>query len=591
MKVTLLMGKTKLIMNVGESDSIGKVKDILRDKFNLNIKSSQEREDLILHVTYAGSRLQDDWILSDIGILPGSTLTCNLQSKDKIFLRVFSTFNEKYYEFTEPINCDKTTVEALKEMVQDESGIPVSAFKMYKKSSRVEMFDPKYLSDYDVRSGDTVHIDIWDGMTDFMNSVFAGDVTDTMDSIVDFHEYPALYKYQLRVALFIAAFQGNIQLAAQLLKVGSRCDDPIGEHPARDWCKSAAAHPSSLRTPAHAAAQCGRISCLRLFVHHNRSCILSRDGLGRTPTGLARRFGQKECFKFLVAEQFRKLQYAGLNLSIYGKVRKWCDRAKDHRQMLLASRDKSARSAAVGSLIQVSGFGDSIQSSASKLNRNKIGAKSQWLWPRRDELHDIKKYCDPGINSNSPPKSNYFPALYKRQSYGIKRKNTRLLAALGGLPKIARDETALSLAGKTGGFFVTQGKSSTNLQEDTRTERTLEKSNSNLNAKAESTTVPRKGKSKSSKSHRSRRRSFSPRSFVTNASKSLEYEAHSVIEQATGKTSKQLACASLELGETFTAMGWLRRLQLATNCNRKTLLRSMQIKADERRRENVHSDC
>ncbi len=637
MKVTLLYDKRKLVMDVGENDSVGKMKVFLRDKFNLNIQSSQEREDLILHVTFAGSYLQDDWILSDIGIPPGSTLQCILQSKDKIFLRVYSSFNDKMYEFTEPINLEKTTVETMKSMIQDKSGIPVSMFRLRRKGSDNDMFDARLLSEYDIKTGDTIYIDIWDGMSDFLNSVFAGDVTATMDAVVDFHDDPFLHRYQLRVALFIAAFQGNIQLAAQLLKSGSRCDDPVGEHPARDWCKSSVAHPLSLRTPAHAAAQRGRGSCLRLFIHHNRSCILAKDGHGSTPTALARRFGQQECFKLLVTEQFRKLQYAGLNLSIYGKVRKWCDRAKDRvafyridpdRQILLASLDKSARSATVGSLIQLNGFGESIQSSATKLNRNKIEAKNQWLWPMREKLVDISRYS----YDRKSTKTRFLPSLRKQNSVITKRpvrrtssldnfqrrgimkkssqndgyshedkrplfkktsrhedtspratfekqedKDNRLYKIdkrPGRLPIIAQTETEMNGKDISTGFFITQGPTSSRItkeqSEELRSDGDSRPGGKNMEKSVET-----------HKRHPPKKHSF----FNPNENKELAHEAHSIIRQATGKTSRQFARASLELGETFTAMGWLRRLQLANNCNRKTLLRNMEDKGQALRQK------
>ena len=667
MKVGLVYEKTKLTIDVGDNDTIGNMKAFLKDHLCLNMKASGETEDLFLHIKFAGSYLQDDWILADIGILPGSTLQCILQSREKTFLRAYSVFNNKYYDFITPMSVASTNIEVLKGLVQDLSGIPVSMFRLCKKPGELELHDAKVLADYDIRIGDTVYIDIWDGMSDFLVSVFAGEVTDTMDLIVGIFDDPMLHRYQLRVALFIASFQGNIQLAAQLLKSGARCDDPVGEHPARDWCKALVAHPSSLRTPAHAAAQCGRISCLRLFIHHNRACILSKDGNDHTPLAMARRYGQRDIFKLLVTEQFRTIQYAGLSLSTYGKVRKWCDRAKDrvayyrldsNRSMLLASGDKTGLSANVGSLIQLSGFGETIQTSAPKLNKRKLAAKNQWLWPKRDELaglsidnkptplpplrrqntyferkrlakrtsslesrtrgrnqkKDLLRYTtDKKSNertilpatiekkrvsisdarfqpSNQVPNARFHPsdqAPDARFHPSNQAPNARFQASVNtescscddynkistknphrdvtGLPNIRRKAQTNETGNNMNGFFITQDVTDSGNHHPDNTDGlrtgTSKGASANEGGKRGST-----GRNKPSRS--------SARSLPS-ANTLLAEEAHAVIERATGQSSEQLARLSLELGDSFTGMGWLKRLQLATNYNRNTLLRGM----------------
>eukprot|EP00112_Aurelia_sp_Birch-Aquarium-sp1_P022680 Seg649.4 transcript_id=Seg649.4/GoldUCD/mRNA.D3Y31 product="Protein ANKUB1" protein_id=Seg649.4/GoldUCD/D3Y31 len=635
MKVSLLYGKKRMVVEIGENDTVQHLKEFFRDYYSLNLKSSGDTEDLILTISYAGAFLQDDWILSDIGILPGTVLQCHLKSRDKIFMRAYAAFNNKYYDFTNPIDVDKTTVADFKTMIQDISGLPVSMVRLYKEANGPEMFDSKLLDSYDVMLGDTIHIDIWDGMGDLLQSAWAGDVTATMNSIVSHAEDPALHKYQLRVALYIASFYGYIQLVSLLLKSGARCDDAIGEHPARDWCKDSMSHPLCLRTPAHAATQNGKISCLRLFIHHNRACILAKDGNGWTPTGVARRYQQRDCFKLLITEQFRTQRYSGLSLSMYGKVRKWCDRARDRVgcykttdplfPVLLASTDKTGHGAGVGSPIQLNGFGNSIQTSASKLNRSKIDAKNQWLWPRREELSDIAKRA----GDRKMPRKYYrtLPSLRKQQSFkakGLLRRSSSLESrgsvrsngksrpennekprlkarfspdtvdvslsasteklklhrtvsepakelqckcsdcrecSCGGavhLPQIHKPVMRTRKVSNQDSFFITQDgkKFGDVIHEETEQKDVIAVAKEEQNG---GTTKMRR----------------SPRG-VRNTNKALTEQAHSVIKQATGQTSKELAMSSLEVGDTFTAMGWLRRLHLATNYNKKTLLRRMR---------------
>lgn len=626
MKITLLYRKKRTVVEIGESDTVGQLKSFFRYQYSLNLKSAGESENMILTILFAGSRLKDDWIISDIGILPGSVLQCYLQSRDKIFLRALCGFNKKIYDFTSPISVDETTVGDLKRMIQEMSGIPVTVMRLCKNPPSLEMYDDKTLDDYDIMIGDTINVDIWDGMGDFLLSAFAGDVTITMNALVNPAEDPALHKYQLRVALCIASFHGYLQLISQLLKSGARCDDPVGEHPARSWCSGSLHHPLSLQTPTHAAAQTGKITCLRLFIHHNPACILPRDGYGCTPTGVARKYGQRECFKLLITEQFRKQQYSGLSLSVYAKVRKWCDRARDrvayYRSepgipVLLATLDKTGHTAMVGAPIQMNGFGDSIQTSASKLNKTKIDTKSQWLWPKREQLGNMVKFLDEGRG----PKRLYrtLPSVRKQNSFKAKNIVTRnsslesvatvkghfkrkdggtevnprlrsklssesckcsrksyvqsnheqitgdgckckdcLKCSCGGrfrLPDI-NDSKSMNFSGPS--FFITQDAQNNDIKEESESVCSTSASLERKAAKEPSLKV-------------------SPRP-AKNSSRELTEQAHHVIEQATGQTSRDLARSSLEVCETFTAVGWLRRLHLATNYNRKTLLRCMREK-------------
>jgi len=624
MKILLQYGRKRSVFEIGENDTVGSLKTLLKDQYSLNLKSSGDSEDMILKIAYAGSQLKDEWIISDIGILPGSVLQCSLESRDKIYLRAYSGFNKRTYDFTTPITLDETTIEEFKSMIQDISGIPVTMMRLCKTPNGLEMYDGKTLSDYDVMLGDTMHIDIWDGMGDFLLSVFAGDVTTTMNSLVEFAEDPMLHQYQLRVALFIASFHGYLQLVSQLLKSGARCDSPVGVHPARSWYQNSFAHPLSLQTPTHAAAQNGKITCLRLFIHHNPACILPRDGFGRTPTGVARKYGQKECFKLLVAEQFRAQKYSGLSLSVYGKVRKWCDRARDrvayyrldsNFPVLLATSDKSGHSAVVGSPIQMNGFGDNIQSSASKLDKTKVDTKAQWLWPRREEFSNMVKISD----DKKVPRTLYraLPSVRNFNTRNVVRRSSSLDSVRSTTSNSNKGETDKSdgvngrvrLKTKPSGEFPVctcrENASKANFSSSKEykcqkcgfsstvklpnIQASKAKSLSNLGSffitqdiRNGDNTIEEEVKPADPASAPLATKTAAPkdtsRHSIKDPNKLLTKQAHSFIEQTTGQNSRDLARSSLEVCETFTTMGWLRRLNLATNYNRKTLLRYMRDK-------------
>ena len=626
-----------MLIDVSRNGTVRDLKESLRNRFSLNMMSPEESEDWVLQIYYGGSSLQDDWILFDIGILPASTLRCVLQSRAKLYIRVYSSFNESFYDFTKPLNVCETLVKDLKSMIQDKSGIPVSAFRVLGPMG-VEMYDCHSLEFYGINVSDTVHIEIWDGWTNFLQAALAGDVTATMQNIVSFTEDPALHRYQTRVALFIASHYGFIQLVTQLLKSGARCDDPVGDHPVRDWCNNQM-HPDCLKTPAHEAAQFGRISCLRIFLHYNCACIIAKDGYGLTPCNLARRNKQWECFKFLITEQFMAPKVYGLSLSIYAKVKKWCDRARQrasyyrhegNRSVLLASVNRLTNDASVGSLFQVDGYGLQVQASLQRAKSQKISAKYQWLWRDKDKSRQSKLYLDNGndVSGKSQPVS-------KRQKLTkvVKEEvNLNDLPALGSASELTKDvsiprlwhsapnDTQCSSERNTRDHhtgidlpiidctFLTTSKEECRASFKTYPERWegrhvevhpyhfyTDKMDTDVNAFSKTNedrieriltglNVVERTELTEHSPNRTGQNDITmfPLPHVSPRSRSIsshKRHAHEIVRMATGHNSKELARTSLEIGSTFRDKGWLKRLNMAVVHNRNTILRGMNKKA------------
>ncbi|XP_031551660.1 protein ANKUB1-like [Actinia tenebrosa] len=375
MRVFILFKDERYCIDVDLGQTVGEIKQVLRRKFDLDTVQNEESEnDSQMSLRFAGGSLEDDWIYADLSIPSGATLRCELVENVKSYLNVFIVYSGDTVKFTESFSVWETRVSDLRTMIMNKTGLHVSVFRLISPEGK-EMFDCNILNDYNINVGDVIRLETWDGWASFLKAATKGHLTPTLKHMISMAEDPLTAKYQLRVALFIAAHFGYTQLAAVLMKSGARSDEPVGEHPIREWCNGDV-HVDHLKTPVHEAAQRGHLICLRQFIHHNYACILAKDGNGLTPCNIARRYKQTECFKLLIAEQFRSRSIEGLTITLYAKIKKWSERARDRAlvyqkhnpsPLLLAMEKRSYRKAAVGQKVYVDGFGKRLQNSASKL--------------------------------------------------------------------------------------------------------------------------------------------------------------------------------------------------------------------------------
>lgn len=375
MRVFILFKEERYCIDVYHGQTVGEIKQVLRRKFDLDaVQNEEDENDIQMSLRFAGGSLEDDWIYTDLSIPSGVTLRCELVENVKSYLNVYVVYSGDTVKFTEPFSVWETRVSELRTMIMDKTGLHVSVFRLISPEGK-EMFDCNILNDYDISVGDVIRLETWDGWASFLKAATKGHLTPTLKHMISMAEDPLTAKYQLRVALFLAAHFGYPQLAAVLMKSGARSDEPVGEHPIREWCNGEV-HVDHLKTPVHEAAQQGHLICLRQFIHHNYACILVKDGNGLTPCNISRRYKQTECFKLLIAEQFRSRSIEGLTITLYAKIKKWSERARDralvfHKHnpspLLLAMEKRSYRKAAVGQKVYVDGFGKRLQTSASKL--------------------------------------------------------------------------------------------------------------------------------------------------------------------------------------------------------------------------------
>eukprot|EP00058_Branchiostoma_floridae_P015286 XP_002600774.1 hypothetical protein BRAFLDRAFT_95060 [Branchiostoma floridae] len=187
----------------------------------------------------------------------------------------------------------------------------------------------------------------------------------------------AVFMFQNRVAMFIAAHFGHSSLAKQLIRTGTRPDDPVGEHPARQWCHTLS-HIERLKTPVHEAAEFGQLTVLRVFLFYDFSCVTQPDGHGLLPLSYSLRNKHKECALFLLNKISVILNCHGsgmvCSMNIYRKMRRWANRARTRVCLLNGvggalyqrNQDVFKERGLVGQGVIVDGFGRSERSAVPR---------------------------------------------------------------------------------------------------------------------------------------------------------------------------------------------------------------------------------
>lgn len=293
----LYRGKVSAV-EVPEGSQVGVLRELLRRKFAL--QDVEQSGDKKLALSFNTTYLQDDWVLSDIGVPSGSTLHFFVTDEKSPSLRIICVFSGEKVNLYEALD-GNTRVSQLKRLVMRRTGVPYSVFRL--SYERHELFECHTLDHYDINPGYLVKMETWDGWNDFLNAARRGFAKQVADNLVQ--DDLEIAEYQRRVALFMAAHFSHTDLAARMLKMGAHADEPVGEHPARRWCADRNNY-LLYTSPVHEAAIKGHLPILRLFVRNSSACVAARDGNGMTPLSLAMMHNQVDCVSYLKQQRWRK---------------------------------------------------------------------------------------------------------------------------------------------------------------------------------------------------------------------------------------------------------------------------------------------
>ncbi|XP_022109666.1 protein ANKUB1-like [Acanthaster planci] len=368
-RISALYNKKRLPLDVQTYETVHLVKDKVVDLFGIDTKSSSEKKYIVL--SYHGAELQDDWVLSEVGVNAGSTLKCSVREEVTPKLFVHCSFNDEVIEIIDNLDFSSSMVAELRLLISRKIGLPVTVYRILTSSGK-EMFDANLLSQYGIEVGCTLKMETIDGWNEFLKSAIIGHTQQVFRYFNQTDE--TICKFQMRVALFIAAHYGHIDLATAMLKNGIRADEKVGDHPSKEWCRSS--HIEAYKTPVHEAAEHGQLSVLRIFVFNNICVVTSKDGMGLTALNVSLRKQQREVAMYLLTKQWASVQFTAMNLplTIYSAIRRWCDKAKD-KVLLVHGPEKSSvkyrkstnlPGALCGQGVHVDGFTESLMNSCPK---------------------------------------------------------------------------------------------------------------------------------------------------------------------------------------------------------------------------------
>ncbi|ELU15121.1 hypothetical protein CAPTEDRAFT_53190, partial [Capitella teleta] len=374
MRLSVVYENERVILDMNAMERVSDVRERVRDAFGIGSDEGptggemQERK--ILTLTYCGADLDHKWFITDVGIPSGASIRAVLREELKPTVYIYSVFNEEIVPVIQKINFLTMTAGEFRSIASRKTGLPVGVFRLLNHNGK-EMFDCHSLDEYELDLGGTVTLEIWDGWTDFLNLAMMGFSSHVMDSL---SSDESVSRYQMRVAMYIAAHFGHVDLAVNLLRMGVRADEPVGIHPIRQWCKTAEVHIDAKKTPIHEAAESGQIGVLRSFVHHNVCTVMAKDGNDLNPLNIALRKKQKPCASFLLTKQWSKMNYTkkhSVPLSIYVKMKRWGERGRDKAFMLHGHWKSSVKNprrlpqsgALVGQGVQLDGFSSSKMAS------------------------------------------------------------------------------------------------------------------------------------------------------------------------------------------------------------------------------------
>lgn len=165
------------------------------------------------------------------------------------------------------------------------------------------------------------------------------------------------FRYQKRVALYIAAFYGYIELTEWALKQGVRPNEAVGVHPYRAWCHEAL-HADVSKCPIHAAAEAGQLLILKAFVNYSVLCLECKNAAGQTPLTIASKHKHKDCVLYLLSKMWSTVSFLKISvpMRIYIKIKQWVLRAQSHnlyKNQLCGARVFGAKT---GDPVMVDGF-------------------------------------------------------------------------------------------------------------------------------------------------------------------------------------------------------------------------------------------
>ncbi|KAL7397010.1 hypothetical protein ABVT39_015299 [Epinephelus coioides] len=348
-------------LDVPPDQTVGAVKQMVKDNFLVQL--SDDKQQQYLELSYSGAVLQDSWALCDVGITSGSAIRCLIKSEQRPVMLVFNAVTGETLPIMGSEALLHMSVARLKTVVSMQSGLPVSAFRLSTPAG-VQLYDCNQLQDYAIEVGTTLRLDTWDGWVEFLQGCLLGHRSTVQSHL---SEKKPVMRFQLQVALHIAASLGHLDLAGWLLERGAHAEEPVGVHPYRQWCHQTA-HQDTRKCPIHIAAESSQLLILKLFITNNLLTLACRDPGGRDTLKVAIQRGHRDCVRYLANKlcSVVSLPNMSLPMRIYLQIKRWVSLGQKKAASNRGQYTSAAFKARVGDTLLVDGFNQPNMSSKSR---------------------------------------------------------------------------------------------------------------------------------------------------------------------------------------------------------------------------------
>ncbi|XP_039667477.1 protein ANKUB1-like [Perca fluviatilis] len=416
---------------VPPDQTVGAMKQMVKD--NVLVQLSDGRQQQYLELSYGGAALQDSWALCDVGITSGSAIRCLIKSEQRPVMRVFNAVTGETLPIMGSEALLHMSVARLKTVVSMQSGLPVSTFRLSTPAG-VQLYDCNQLQDYAVEVGTTLRLDTWDGWVEFLQGCLLGHRM-TVQSYLS--EKKLVMRFQLQVALYIAASVGHLDLAGWLLERGMHAEKPVGVHPYRQWCHQTA-HRDTGKCPIHIAAESNQLLILKLFITKNLLTLGCRDPGGRDPLKVAIQHGHRDCVRYLANKLCSVVSLSNMSLPmrIYLQIKRWVSLGQNSAASNQC-HTSAVFTARVGDTLLVDGFNKPNMSSKSRkaVTKPSREIKTKALQPLPPISNLLSVSHLPSLQSGN---HGDFKEVQKKQRQDVKSREDGLL------DKTSKDDSSLS---------------------------------------------------------------------------------------------------------------------------------------------------
>ncbi|XP_076007341.1 protein ANKUB1-like [Genypterus blacodes] len=367
MRVFICFEGSLELFDLPPDQTVGAIKQMVKEYFHVQLSDDNQVRHY-LELSCAGASLQDSWALCDVGITAGSAIRCLIKTERKPVISVFNAVTGETIPIMGSVFLLRMSVSRLKTIVSVQSGLPISAFRL-STSSGVQLYDCNRLHDYDIKVGTILRLDTWDGWVEFLQGCFSGHKLTVQSHLL---EEKSVMRFQLRVALYITAFAGHLDLAGWLLERGVRTVEPVGVHPYRQWCHQSA-HQDTRKCPIHVAAENNQLLILKLFVAKNLSSLACRDPGGRDPLKIAIQHGHRDCVTYLANKLCAVISLPNISLPmrIYLQIKHWAGLGQSKAATQRCYFSSAPLKDCVGDTMLVDGFTKPKMSSKSRKSKTK----------------------------------------------------------------------------------------------------------------------------------------------------------------------------------------------------------------------------